>query len=205
MLLVGVTGGIGSGKSTVARMLRNRGAVVFDADVFAREALQPETDTYEAVVRAFGREILRADGQIDRERLAGMVFADSRLREKLERIVHPYVRRRLAEAVEPYRDSDSVVVYDAPLILEAGRRSDFDVLVVVTAPVEAQIARLEARGMHEEQARARMASQMPSEEKARQADFLLDNAGTVAELEVQIDRLWEGLVDRARRRPIIQP
>jgi dephospho-CoA kinase len=205
VLLVGVTGGIGSGKSTVARMLAERGAIVFDADDFARDALRPGTETYEEVVRAFGRKILHADGEIDRSRLAGIVFAEPALREKLERIVHPYVRRRLTEAVEPHSDSDSVVVYDAPLILETGRRSDFDVIVVVTAPEEAQIARLEALGMGEEQARARMASQMPSEDKARQADFVLDNGGTVAELEAQVDRLWEGLVDRAGRRPIIHP
>ncbi|HLB61742.1 MAG TPA: dephospho-CoA kinase [Actinomycetota bacterium] len=205
MLLVGLTGGIGSGKSTAAGMLAERGAVVFDADALARDALRQGTDTYAEVVRAFGREIVGADDEIDRAKLARLVFADGALRGKLERIVHPDVRRRFEEAVEPHRDTGGIVVYDAPLIVEAGRRAEFDVLVVVTAPAEAQVARLEARGMPAEEARARMAAQMPTEDKAEQADFVLDNGGTTAELEAQVNRLWRDLVARAGRRPIIGP
>ena len=197
MLLVGLTGGIGSGKSTVARMLADRGAVVLDADVLAREAVEPGTAGFDAVLARFGEAVRSADGSLDRARLAAIVFADDEARHDLEGIVHPQVRLRIGEAVAAHADSDAVVVVDSPLLIETGAHGSFPVVVVVTAPDEARIARLTARGMGEADARARMAAQMPLEEKAAHADVLLDNGGSEPELEAQVDRLWADLRERA--------
>ena len=197
MLLVGLTGGIGSGKSTVARMLAGRGAVVLDADVLAREAVEPGTAGFEAVLARFGDAVRSSDGSLDRARLAEIVFADDEARHDLEAIVHPQVRLRIGEAVAAHADSDAVVVVDSPLLIETGAHESFPVVVVVTAPDDARIARLTARGMGEADARARMAAQMPLEEKAAHADVLLDNGGSEAELEAQVDRLWADLHERA--------
>ena len=198
MLLVGLTGGIGSGKSTVSRMLEERGAVVFDADILARQAVEPGTPGHDAVIERFGANVLGPAGEIDREALAEIVFADPEARRALEEVVHPEVRRRFAEGAELYRDTDRVVVLTAPLLVETGMHSAFDVLVVVSAPVEAQVERLHRqRGMSEEQARARIAAQLPLEDKAAVADVIVDNDGSIPELERQVDRLWSDLRRRA--------
>lgn len=198
MLLVGLTGGIGSGKSTVARMLQARGAVVFDADLLARQAVAPGTPGYEKVLERFGPHILAPGGDIDREALASIVFADPAARRDLEAIVHPEVRRMFAEASEAYRDTDAVVVFSAPLLVETGMHTAFDVLIVVSATERTQIERLmRDRGMSEEKIRARMAAQAPLEEKAAVADILIDNEGTLEELEAQVERVWEDLRARA--------
>ena len=197
MLLVGLTGGIGSGKSTVARMLAARGAVVLDADVLAREVVEPGTAGFDAVLERFGDTVRSPDGSLDRARLAAIVFADDDARRDLEAIVHPQVRVRIGEAAAAHADTDAVVVVDSPLLIETGAHESFPVVVVVTAPDDARIARLTARGMGEADARARMAAQMPLEEKASYADVLLDNGGSEAELESQIDRLWADLHERA--------
>ena len=198
MLLVGLTGGIGSGKSTIARMLEERGAVVFDADVLAREAVAPGTPGHEAVVERFGANVLSPGGELDRDALAAVVFADPAARRDLEAIVHPEVRRLFAEGCDAYRDSDSVIVFSAPLLVETGMHSAFDVLIVVSAPVETQIERLlRDRGMSEEQARARIDAQAPLEEKAAVADVLVDNDGPLEELDGQVDRVWSDLRARA--------
>jgi len=148
MLLVGLTGGIGSGKSTVARMLEARGAVVFDADILAREAVAPGTPGHDAVVARFGADVLAPGGEVDREALAAIVFADPAARRDLEAIVHPEVRRLFAEGCEAHRDTEAVVVFSAPLLVETGMHSAFDVLVVVSAPVQTQVERLlRDRGM----------------------------------------------------------
>jgi dephospho-CoA kinase len=198
MLLVGLTGGIGSGKSTAARMLKERGAVVFDADVLAREAVAPGTEGHRAVVERFGADVLAPGGELDREALASVVFADPAARRDLEAIVHPEVRRLFAEGSEAYRETDRVVVLSAPLLVETGMHSAFDVLVVVAAPVEVQIERLmRGRGMSEEAIRARIDAQAPLDDKAAVADILLDNEGAPADLERQIDRIWDDLIARA--------
>ena len=197
MLLVGLTGGIGSGKSTVARLLTARGAVVLDADVLAREAVEPGTPGFDAVLARFGDAVRSSGGTIDRAQLAAIVFADDEARHDLEAIVHPQVRLSIGEAVAAHADSDAVVVVDSPLLIETGAHESFPVVVVVTAPDDARIARLTARGMGEADARARMAAQMPLEEKATYADVLLDNGGSEAELERQVDRLWADLHERA--------
>jgi dephospho-CoA kinase len=201
MLLVGLTGGIGSGKSTVAKLLEERGAVVFDADVLARAAVEPGTPGHDAVVERFGADVLGPGGEIDREALASVVFADPAARRDLEALVHPEVRRLLAESCEAYRDTDRVIVFSAPLLVETGMHTAFKVLVVVSAPVQTQIERLlRDRGMSEEQVRARVAAQAPLEDKAAVADVIVDNDGTSGELEAQVDRLWDDLRERAARR-----
>jgi dephospho-CoA kinase len=198
MLLVGLTGGIGSGKSTVAHLLEERGAVVFDADVLARAAVEPGTPGHDAVLARFGADVLGPGGELDREALASLVFADPAARRDLEAIVHPEVRRLFAEAGEAYRDTDRVVVLSAPLLVETGMHTAFEVLVVVAASVPTQVERLlRDRGMSEEQARARIAAQAPLEDKAAVADVIVDNDGPIDDLTHQVDRLWDDLRSRA--------
>jgi dephospho-CoA kinase len=197
VLLVGLTGGIGSGKSTVARLLEKRGAVVFDADLLAREAVEPGTPGHAAVIERFGADVLAPGGELDREALASIVFADPSARRDLEEIVHPEVRRLFAEGSEAYRDTDSVVVFSAPLLVETGMHTAFEILVVVSATVATQIERLmRQRGMSEPSIRARIDAQAPLEDKAAAADFLVDNEGSLDELESQVDRLWNDLSAR---------
>jgi dephospho-CoA kinase len=197
VLLVGLTGGIGSGKSTVARLLEKRGAVVFDADLLAREAVEPGTPGHTAVIDRFGADVLAPGGELDREALASIVFADPAARRDLEQIVHPEVRRLFAEGTEAYRDSDRVVVFSAPLLVETGMHTAFEILVVVSATVATQIQRLmRQRGMSEASIRARIDAQAPLEDKAAVADFLVDNEGTLDELESQVERLWTDLSAR---------
>lgn len=198
MLLVGLTGGIGSGKSTVARMLQERGAVVFDADVLARAAVEPGSPGHLAVVERFGADVLAPGGDLDREALASIVFADPAARRDLEAIVHPEVRRMFAEGTDEYLETDRVVVFSAPLLLETGMHTAFEVLIVVSTTVETQVDRLmRDRGMSEEAIRSRIAAQAPLEDKAAVADVLIDNEGTVQELEGQVDRAWGDLEARA--------
>jgi dephospho-CoA kinase len=198
VLLVGLTGGIGSGKSTVARMLEERGAVVFDADLLAREAVEPGTPGHTAVIERFGADVLAPGGELDREALASIVFADPSARRDLEQIVHPEVRRLFAEGSEAYRDTDRIVVFSAPLLVESGMHTAFEILVVISATVATQIERLmRQRGMSEAAIRARIDAQAPLEDKAAVADFLVDNEGTLAELQSQVERLWHDLSARA--------
>jgi len=197
VLLVGLTGGIGSGKSTVARLLEKRGAVVFDADLLAREAVAPGTPGHAAVIERFGADVLAPGGELDREALASIVFADPSARRDLEQIVHPEVRRLFAEGSEAYRDTDRVVVFSAPLLVETGMHTAFEILVVVSATVATQIARLmRQRGMSEASIRARIDAQAPLEDKSAVADVLVDNEGTLDQLESQVDRLWNDLSAR---------
>jgi dephospho-CoA kinase len=195
MLLVGLTGGIGSGKSTVARMLADRGAVVIDADDLARRAVEPSTPGYARVVEAFGDRIL-SDGAIDRERLAATVFADPEARRTLESIVHPEVARLFAEAVKPYRDTRRTVVYAVPLLVENGLQSMFDLVVVVAADEALRVARLGERGMSSDDARARIRAQLPEEDREAVADVVLRNDATLDELERRVDALWADVETR---------
>ena len=197
MLLVGLTGGIGSGKSTVAGMLQQRGAVILDADVFAREAVRAGTDGFAAVVRRFGEGVVAPDGELDRRGLAAIVFADHDALSDLEAIVHPEVRRMIADGIQEHLDEERVVVLVNPLLIEMGTHRDCDVVVVVSASPETQIARSVARGMDEDDVRARFAAQLPIDERAAVADVLLDNEGTLEELEAEVDVLWRDLSARA--------
>jgi dephospho-CoA kinase len=197
MLLVGLTGGIGSGKSSVAALLASRGAVVMDADAFAREAVDAGTPGFDAVVDRFGPGVVAADGSLDRPALAAIVFRDEEARRDLEAIVHPDVRRRVAESVAAHAGTDSILVLDSPLLIETGAHRDCDVVVVVAAEPETQVRRVVGRRMDEPDARARLAAQMPLADKAEVADVVLDNEGTREELRAQVERLWEHLKVRA--------
>ena len=193
MLRIGLTGGIGSGKSTVAALLAERGALVVDADRIAREVVEPGTPGLAAIVEAFGDQVLAADGSLDRAALAAVVFADPQARQRLDGIVHPLVRARAAElaAAAP---PGAVVVHDVPLLVETGLTALYDIVVVVDAPVETQVARLvAARGMTEDAARARIAAQATREDRLAPADVVIDNSGTLDELEAQVRELWEEL------------
>lgn len=193
MRLVGLTGGIGSGKSTVAAMLAERGAVVIDADGLAREAVARGTAGFDAVVALFGPQVVDAAGDLDRARIAGIVFADDEKRRALESIVHPEVARRTADTLERHRDTADVVVWDTPLLLEGGLSEGCDLVVVVRTDAQVRLRRLEERGMTPDDVLARMAAQMPPEEQAALADVVLDNDGDRTALSAQVDALWRDL------------
>ena len=201
MFLVGLTGGIGSGKTTVAELLRAKGAVILDADEYARRAVEAGSAALERVVERFGPEVLAADGSLDRERMAALAFADPSARADLERIVHPEVARRFAEDVERYRGTDEVVVYVVPLLAERGLQDLFDAVVAVSAPEDLRVERLRVRGMAEEDARARIAAQLPEHERLAVADIVVANRGSLAGLEPEVDRLWAELLEARRNGP----
>ncbi|GAB3205981.1 dephospho-CoA kinase [Marinactinospora thermotolerans] len=197
MLRVGLTGGIGSGKSEVARRLAERGAVVIDADRIAREVVEPGTDGLAEVVAEFGEGVLTPEGRLDRPRLGEIVFADEDRLARLNAIVHPRVAARTEELMAA-APRDAVVVYDVPLLVENGLADLYDVVVVVDAPVETRIERVVTnRGMPEEQARARVRAQASREQRLAVADLVIDNSGGVAELEERVARVWEELRRRA--------
>lgn len=193
MLLVGLTGGIGSGKSTVADLLAERGALILDADAFAREAVAKGTPGFDGVVKRFGPGIVGADGELDRPGLAALVFNDDVARRDLEAIVHPFVRKSIADGITTNVSSHRVVVLVNPLLIEMGTHRDCDVVIVLAVSPETQVARSVARGMDESDVRARMAAQLPLEERTAHANVVLDNEGTEEELAQQVDRLWDGL------------
>jgi len=189
VLRIGLTGGIGSGKSTVSRLLAERGAVIVDADVIAREVVEPGTPGLAAVVEAFGNGVVAADGSLDRPALATVVFGDPEARARLDGIVHPLVRARATE-VAGAAPPDAVVVHDVPLLAETGQASSYDLVVVVEADPETRIARLVERGLTAADARARIAVQATDEERRAIADVLLDNSGSPEQLAAQVDRFW---------------
>jgi dephospho-CoA kinase len=197
MLRVGLSGGIGSGKSTVARALARRGAIVIDADAIAREVVEPGESGLAAVVERFGPEVLDAEGRLDRPKLAALVFDDAPARADLNAIVHPRVALETARrtAAAP---SDAIVVIDVPLLVEAAR-SGYDVVVIVEAPEPVRLERLTARGMTPDDARRRMAAQASDADRRKVADVILDNAGSEEDLEHQIDALWAQLTASLKR------
>ena len=198
MVRVGLTGGIASGKSMVADELAARGAIVIDADVLAREVVEPGTPALAAIIDRFGAEVLR-DGQIDRARLAQIVFADPHARRDLERIVHPAVRARAAELERAAGDA-AVVVHVIPLLVETGQHEDFDVVVTVDADHETQIQRLMVRnGFTRAEAESRIAAQASREDRRRAADVVVDNTGSLTQLRGQIDALWAELSSAVAR------
>jgi dephospho-CoA kinase len=190
---VGLTGGIGSGKSEVARLLAAHGAVVIDADQLAREVVEPGTPGLAQVVAAFGADVLGPDGRLDRKALAARVFSDGAALARLNAIVHPLVAERGAELVAE-APVEAVVVHDVPLLVENGLEDAYDLVVVVDAPEEARLARLAARGLTDEDARARMAAQAPREERLAAADYLVVNDGDLVDLRVRVDELWRNLL-----------
>jgi dephospho-CoA kinase len=198
VLRIGLTGGIGSGKSTVSRLLTAHGAVIVDADRIAREVVEPGTPGLAAVVDAFGQQVLTADGTLDRPALAAVVFTDPEARRRLDAIVHPLVRHRTAELLAE-APADAVVVNDVPLLVETGQAPSYDLVLVVEADPETRVARLVQRGLSEEDARARMAAQATDEERRAVADVVLDNSGAPEELAALVDRFWAERVTPAIR------
>jgi dephospho-CoA kinase len=193
VLRVGLTGGIGAGKSAVSSRLAERGAVVIDSDVLAREVVARGTDGLDEVVAAFGPGVLTADGDLDRPALGKIVFGDETARRKLEAIIHPRVRARAAE-IEHQASDDAIVVHDIPLLVETGQAGKFDVVLAVDVPVDVQVERLTSqRGMTDEEAKQRIASQASRDDRLAAADVVVDNSGSLTDLERRLDQVWEQL------------
>jgi len=191
---VGLTGGVASGKSTVAALLRELGAVVVDSDVLAREVVEPGTPGLAAVVEAFGPTVLTADGTLDRPALGAVVFGDDAARRRLEAILHPLIRARAAE-LEAAAPKGTVVVHDIPLLVETGQADRFDAVLVVDVPVETQVERMvRDRGMSREDALARVAAQADREQRLAAATHVVDNTGTREDLRDRVTEVLEKLV-----------
>jgi len=190
-MLVGLTGGIGSGKSLVAELLAAHGATIIDADVLSREVVAPGTPGLAAVAKRFGDDVLRLDGSLDRSALGRIIFGDPVSRHDLEAIIHPAVRRRAASLTAAAGEG-AVVVQVIPLLVETGQQDDFDQVVVVDVEPEAQLSRIMLRdGLSEPDARARLRAQAGREERLRAADVVLQNNGTPEDLAAAVDRLWD--------------
>jgi dephospho-CoA kinase len=201
MVLVGLTGGIGSGKSTVSALLAARGARVIDADAIVREVQAPGTPVLEAIVERFGAGVRGADGALDRQALADLVFTDDAALADLNALVHPAVGAEIARRLEEAAATDDVVILDVPLLVESGR-DDLHELIVVDVDPEVAVERLVAhRGMREDDVRARMARQATREERRARATVVIDNSGDHAALEAQVDALWADLSARRCARP----
>lgn len=197
MLKVGLTGGIGAGKSEVSRLFVSYGAVLIDADRIAREVVEPGTPGLAAVVEAFGEDVLTAEGVLDRPKLGSLVFSDPDRLATLNAIVHPLVGARSAE-LESCAETGDVVVHDVPLLTENGLAPLYDLVVVVDASPETQLDRLvRLRGMDESEARARMAAQATRAQRLAVADLVIDNDGPLDELEPQVRKAWDELARRA--------
>ena len=196
-LLVGLTGGIATGKSTVSEMLRRRGAVIIDADVLARDVVAPGEPALATIAEEFGREVIAADGTLDRKKLGAIVFADPVKRKRLEAITHPAIRerfaRRLAELMEP--GFAGLVFFDAPVMIESGNYKNMERMVVVVTDEPTQVRRQMARdGVDREEAERKIRSQMPLGEKAKLADYVIDNGADRAATEGQVERVWQALM-----------
>jgi dephospho-CoA kinase len=191
VLLVGLTGGIGAGKSSVSALLAERGAVVIDADAITRDLQEPGTPVFEAMVERFGPEIVAADGTLDRAAVADVVFNDADALADLNQIVHPAVGAEIARRLEAELNRDNVVVLDVPLLVESGR-DDMAAMIVVDVDPEVAVRRLvDQRGFREADARARIGRQASREERLARADFVVDNGGTREELEQRVAECWE--------------
>ena len=201
MLRVGLTGGIGSGKSAVSGLLAAHGAVVLDGDKAARAVVEPGTPGLAQIAETFGPQVLRPDGSLDRAKLAGIVFSDETARAQLNAITHPLIHKHIqaAEAAAVKAGGPgTIVVHDIPLLAEGQRSSEFDAVIVVDVPPEVQVSRLAGRGMPEDQARARMAAQATRDQRLAIADIVIDNSGTLEELDRRVAEVWADLISRAR-------
>jgi dephospho-CoA kinase len=202
--MVGLTGGIGSGKSTVARMLVARGAVIVDADAIAREVVEPGRPALAALAEAFGPEILAADGSLDRAALAARAFVTDEEKKRLEAITWPAIAEEFFRQIAA-APADRIVVHDVPLLVEGTRRDDYGAVIVVEAPQELRLDRLEARGVARDDASRRIALQATDEERRAVATWVVDNSGDLAHLEGQIDGIWPELVERKRASADAEP
>jgi dephospho-CoA kinase len=203
MLRVGLTGGIGSGKSTVSERLGALGAVILDADKAARAVVEPGTPGLAQIAQTFGPGVLAPDGSLDRAKLAEIVFADESALAKLNAITHPLIRDHIQAAEDAAIQAgpdDLVLVHDIALLAEWGRAKEFDLVIVVDVPTETQVERLtKQRGMPEDQARARIAAQATRDQRRAIADIIIDNSGTKADLDRRIAEVWADLEQRAKR------
>jgi dephospho-CoA kinase len=197
LVRVGLTGGLGSGKSTVAAMLAEHGAVIIDADAIAADVVRAGSPGFDAVVARFGDDVVGADGELDRARLAEIVFSDDAARYALNEIVHPLVAEQSAQLMAGVPE-DAVVVYDVPLLAENDLAGGFDVVVVVEADRPTRLGRLAARGLPEAQAEARIAVQASDEQRRAIADEVLRNDGSRETLAAQVDALWQRLAAQTR-------
>ena len=194
-VFLGVTGNIASGKSSVCRELARRGALVVDADQLAREVVAPGSPVLEQLVGEFGEEILKSDGSLDRDYLGDLVFSDPDARQRLNAIIHPAIAGLSTQRLQELRDAAPLIIYEAPLLYEVGADARVDKVLLVTIDPEVQLARLMERdGLDEQSARQRIAAQMPQEQKADRADYLVDNSASREKTIAQIERLWPLLV-----------
>lgn len=197
VLMVGLTGGIGSGKSTVAAMLAARGAVVVDADLIARQVVEPGTPALAALVERFGADILDANGALDRPKLAERAFVTDETRKDLEKITHPAIGEEFLRQVAA-APPDGIVVHDVPLLVESVRGYQYDAVIVVEAPLDVRLDRLVARGVEREDAKRRIALQASDEDRRKVATWVLDNGGSIDDLEAQLAPIWDELQKRAK-------
>lgn len=195
-MVVGLTGGIGSGKSTVAAILAELGAFVVDADRIARDVVAPHSDGLQQIVSAFGEDVLQPDGSLDRAKLAAIVFADPEKRSQLDAITHPRIaeltQRQFAQATD-----QQIIVHDVPLLTELGLAPNYGHVIVVDSPDEIRVQRLVERGLTEEDARARMASQATREQRLAIADYVVDNSGSRESLRHQVEDVWDDIEKQA--------
>ena len=198
VLSVALTGGIGAGKTTVARLLAQRGAILIDSDVLSREVVEPGTPGLEAIVERFGPAVLAADGSLDRQALGTIIFADAQARADLNGIVHPEVRRRRAELIASAPDG-SIVISVSPLLVEGGLQDGFDGVIVVDVPIDTQVDRLKARSdLDDQQARARVNAQASRDERLEVADWVIENSGSYDQLRQQVEVVWDALNKKVR-------
>lgn len=199
--VLGITGNIACGKSTIARAFAERGAALVDADQLAREVVAPGSPVLQQLVERFGAGILLADGRLNRDRLGEIIFADPRARQDLNRITHPAIGRLAVERLQSLKQQPKVplVVYEAPLLFEAGAEGRVDKVLVVSIDPLVQLERLMARdGLDETAARQRIKAQMPQQEKLARADYILDNSGSLSEALQRVDSLWELITENSR-------
>ena len=193
---VGLTGGIGAGKSTVADLFSQKGAVVIRSDELARQVIEPQTPGFQQVIDRFGKDFVNSEGYIDRAKLAQIVFKDDAALKDLENIIHPLVRNRTNQIIDQHT-SETIIVNEIPLLLEKKMESLFDFLVIVISSEKNRLERLAQRGLTTEQATARMVKQVSDEERKAAADFLIVNDGNLDQLEADVEKIWQTLQERS--------
>ena len=193
---VGLTGGIGAGKSTVADLFSQKGAVVIRSDELARQVIEPQTPGFQQVIDRFGQDFVNSEGYIDRAKLAQVVFQDDAALKDLENIVHPLVRSKTNQIIDQHT-SETIIVNEIPLLLEKKMESLFDFLVIVISSEKNRLERLSQRGLTTEQATARMSKQVSDDERKAAADFLIVNDGNLDQLEADVEKIWQTLQERS--------